>query len=49
MKNLHDCGLTSSTSCKFAIDVHEVGKVLCLLGLGRVGTLLRRVQHQKFH
>ena len=33
-RNLHNFGLTSPASCEFAINVHEVGEVLRLFGLG---------------
>ena len=40
--------LTSTTACKFAIDIHKISKIFGLLWLRDVATLNGRVQHQ-FH
>ncbi len=38
---------TSAASCKFAVDIHEVGEILGLLVFGGIGSFLGRVQHRE--
>lgn len=45
MMYLHVLTFTSSTSCEFAIDVHETGEVFCLFSLRGVGSILWGIQH----
>ena len=49
MRCLNEKVGTSSTSCEFAIDIHEVGEFFGFFILGGIGSLFGRVQHISFN